>query len=340
MTDYNTIRSISAALQNPAEGDHTFADELVQRFPYFVAPRYIAAAIEFKNRGLSGDILASMRPYMGNWLLFCDYVEGRTVAATTAAAIEALDVAPHGAEELLTVESDDGLEEIAGEVSEVLDVVETAEPAVTEQHIEEETTELVTDPEAESIADMTSALNEEFPEDPRAPHLEEEQLVTPIYTEDYFRYEGVKVSGEMPEDISDLQPHHQKEEPDAEEDAEKSLMVMMSFTEWLVHFRQTSEKARSEHEDKKAMRTMWQKEKLAAALEEENDEIPENVFEMAVNSITREEGLVSESLAEIYVKQQKYDKAVEMYRKLSLRNPQKNTYFARKIEEILKEKQL
>jgi pentatricopeptide repeat protein len=60
---------------------------------------------------------------------------------------------------------------------------------------------------------------------------------------------------------------------------------------------------------------------------------------MAVNSITQEEGLVSESLAEIHVKQGKYDKAIDMYRKLSLRNPQKNAYFARRIEEILKEKQ-
>ena len=83
---------------------------------------------------------------------------------------------------------------------------------------------------------------------------------------------------------------------------------------------------------------MWQKEKLAAALEEENEEIPENVFEMAVNSIKNEEDLVSESLAEIMIKQGKFDKAIEMYRKLSLRNPQKNAYFAGKIEKLIKER--
>ena len=84
---------------------------------------------------------------------------------------------------------------------------------------------------------------------------------------------------------------------------------------------------------------MWQKEKLAAALEEENDEIPENVFEMAVNSIAKEEDLASESLAEILITQGKYGKAIDMYRKLSLRNPQKNAYFARKIEALQKEKE-
>jgi tetratricopeptide (TPR) repeat protein len=116
-------------------------------------------------------------------------------------------------------------------------------------------------------------------------------------------------------------------------------MVMMSFSEWLLHFKSSTEKQKEENKDQRALKTMWQKEKLAAAIEEENEEIPESVFEMAVNSIAKEDGLASESLAEIYIKQGKYDKAMDMYRKLSLRNPQKNAYFARKIEEILKEKQ-
>jgi tetratricopeptide (TPR) repeat protein len=105
-----------------------------------------------------------------------------------------------------------------------------------------------------------------------------------------------------------------------------------------MYFKTKTEKEKEEEEDQKALKTMWQKEKLAAALEEENEEIPEGVFEMAVNSIKIEDDLASESLAEILIKQGKFDKAIEMYRKLSLRNPQKNTYFATKIEKLLKEK--
>lgn len=163
--------------------------------------------------------------------------------------------------------------------------------------------------------------------------MQEEPLIQPIYTEDYFLHQGVEVSSDIP-DAEDLHTQAEKEE-----DKDKSLMVMMSFAEWLTHFKTKSQKEKEEEQDQKALKTMWQKEKLAAALEEENEEIPEDVFEMAVNSITQEEGLVSESLAEIHVKQGKYDKAIDMYRKLSLRNPQKNAYFARRIEEILKEKQ-
>jgi tetratricopeptide (TPR) repeat protein len=162
---------------------------------------------------------------------------------------------------------------------------------------------------------------------------DEKPLISPVYTEDYFLQQGEKISVELPTEISSLKPLENKAT------IAKSLMVMMSFSEWLLHFKNTAEKQIEETKDQKALKTMWQKEKLAAAIEEENEEIPENVFEMAVNSITKEDGLASESLAEIYIKQGKYDKAMDMYRKLSLRNPQKNAYFALKIEEILKEKQ-
>jgi hypothetical protein len=162
---------------------------------------------------------------------------------------------------------------------------------------------------------------------------EKDDLIFPVYTEDYFLQQGVKVSAEIPGTIDEFK------EAVETDDEEKALMVMMSFTEWLLHFKSTAEKQKGEKKDQKALKTMWQKEKLAAAMEEENEEIPENVFEMAVNSITKEDGLASESLADIYIKQGRYDQAIEMYRKLSLRNPKKNAYFARRIEEVLKEKQ-
>ncbi len=187
-------------------------------------------------------------------------------------------------------------------VAEPAQVVEAAEPAIS----------------------LTEAEKDEEEHDP---------LIFPIYTKDYFLQQGEKVSDEIPLEINELRDNA------AIEDEDKSLMVVMSFSEWLLHFKNTSEKQKEESKDQKALKTMWQKEKLAAAMEEENEEIPETVFEMAVNSISKEEGLVSESLADIYIKQGKYDRAIEMYRKLSLRNPQKSAYFAHKIDEALKDKQ-
>jgi tetratricopeptide (TPR) repeat protein len=200
----------------------------------------------------------------------------------------------------------------SGAVQEQLKESTIPEPSTEQQRIQQHTDEVIVEEEMKTIQD--------------------EPLIQPVYTEDYFLHQGVEVSNEIPE-VNDLPQQAGKEE-----DEDKSLMVVMSFSEWLAHFKTKSEKAKEEEKDQKALKTMWQKEKLAAALEEENEEIPEEVFEMAVNSITQEDDLASESLAEIHVKQGKYDKAIDMYRKLSLRNPQKNAYFARKIEEILKEK--
>jgi len=80
-------------------------------------------------------------------------------------------------------------------------------------------------------------------------------------------------------------------------------------------------------------RTAGRNEKLAAATEEENEEIPEDIFKQAMDSIS-ENAIISESLAIILGKQGKIDKAIDMYKKLSLRNPEKNLYFADRIKEL------
>lgn len=198
------------------------------------------------------------------------------------------------------------------------------EPVTEEENLQQN--EIETEHEEQIPAASTNNIADAI-----ARSAKDNTLIQPIYTEDYFLHEGVEISNELPE-ADELAPQHT-------DSTEQSLMVMRSFVEWLAYFKTKSREQQEEEEDKKALKTRLQKQKLAAAIEEENEEIPEQVFEMAVNSITQEDGLASESLAEIYVKQGKYDKAIDMYRKLSLRNPQKNTYFARKIEEVLKEKQ-
>ena len=423
------------------EGDQKSIDELRKTFPYFVPVRYLDAVERNKMSAFSSDMLTSVTPYMGNWMVFCEFLEsGNNVP------VQELQEEPTGAgsttdffalirEEIPVAEEP----AIAEHLSEPEVMIEWSMPPVEasveipapvaeplyEQPVGQITNDTETEneitgepvqepqPEAEPIVAVSEAflqmIREEglesskkteeektveamymppaaivpqpvfeatyeaptrpTPEPPgnnnngqtAKPYTpptgqpaiivrkeivetvdaeevsndteEESPLIFPIYTQDYFLQQGEKVPDELPAEIDDLID-------DTEiDDEDKSLMVMMSFTEWLLHFKSTSRKHEEEKKDQKALKTMWQKEKLAAAIEEENEEIPENVFEMAVNSIASEDGLASESLADIYLKQGKYDKAIEMYRKLSLRNPKKNAYFALKIEEILKEKQ-
>lgn len=169
----------------------------------------------------------------------------------------------------------------------------------------------------------------------------EEMLVQPVSAEDYFLQQGIHVSGDLPElkEVLATPPPEteQKTVIETEEDKEKALMVVMSFAEWLKHISSKNLKEKEEEAEQKALKAMWQQQKLAVAIEEESEEIPEQVFEMAVNSISRKEEWISESMAEVYVKQGKKEKAIEIYHKLSLQNPEKNAYFAAKIENLQKD---
>jgi tetratricopeptide (TPR) repeat protein len=53
-------------------------------------------------------------------------------------------------------------------------------------------------------------------------------------------------------------------------------------------------------------------------------------------SLSESDELITETLANIYFQQKKYDKALDAFKKLSLKYPEKSVYFAARIEEIEK----
>lgn len=380
MITSSSIPYISQMLNDPhsiTDADIDSIVSLTETYPYFVPARYMEAASQHKSQPFNADMMNTMQLYMGNWIVFHQYMqtayggeyteqittsydydepadvdeveenyaeetaepsedsmwsqddEDEIIAAgedETVVEMEAMDV-----EEDLFDEQDDDFEEETEQQEDPEEIIEaddhyTEDEDHDESYLDEED-EYIDEPEHEHI--VAADEDEEYEQDePEIKEETDENLILPIYTEDYFLHQGIQVSNNIP-------PVEKQEEADS---APGVLMRMMSYAEWLNHFKTHSQKAQEEEQDQKALKTMWQKEKLAAAQEEENEEIPENVFEMAVNSITREDGMVSEPLADIYAKQGKYDAAIDMYKKLSLRNPQKSAYFARKVEEILKEK--
>ena len=58
---------------------------------------------------------------------------------------------------------------------------------------------------------------------------------------------------------------------------------------------------------------------------------PEEEFSEPLSESTNDDSFFSETLAKIYTKQRKYDKALEIIRKLNLLYPEKNRYFADQI---------
>lgn len=154
-----------------------------------------------------------------------------------------------------------------------------------------------------------------------------------LYSQDYYAQQGISVSDDIP-DIVDLQnttvPTHITNDHSNLED-EKALLVQMSFEEWLQHITLKKKKLIEEEREKEELKNNWRKQKLAEAIEEESEDIPEDVFKMAVDSIEKEE-LLSESMAEVYIKQGKYEQALNIYKKLILSFPEKKVYFASKID--------
>ncbi|MBA3647582.1 MAG: tetratricopeptide repeat-containing protein [Chitinophagales bacterium] len=72
------------------------------------------------------------------------------------------------------------------------------------------------------------------------------------------------------------------------------------------------------------------------ALKSEKKLSPED---LAQKSLELDEEMISETLAEIYGKQGKYDKAIRMYARLSLKFPEKLSFFAARIKELKRNQQ-
>ncbi|WP_109829646.1 tetratricopeptide repeat protein [Reichenbachiella versicolor] len=62
----------------------------------------------------------------------------------------------------------------------------------------------------------------------------------------------------------------------------------------------------------------------------------DKIEDLSIDSADFPDDLVTENLASILEEQENYEKAISMYDKLILKNPEKKTYFASQIEKLKK----
>src|SRR5690606_2184976 len=60
----------------------------------------------------------------------------------------------------------------------------------------------------------------------------------------------------------------------------------------------------------------------------------EEIVDISAKSLEENEDLMTETLANIYIKQQHFLKAIDIFDRLRLKYPEKNLYFARRIKEL------
>ncbi len=123
------------------------------------------------------------------------------------------------------------------------------------------------------------------------------------------------------------------EKPSEKKDSPKK----MSYSEWLKFINQSgvSPKNKTKKQDPIF-------ELIDRFIKEKPKIVPKRNYsapppESVIKSVEEKQMLMTETLANLYIKQKKYDKAIQAFKILSLKYPKKSSYFANRIQELKKQ---
>ncbi|MBK78612.1 MAG: hypothetical protein CMC88_05995 [Flavobacteriaceae bacterium] len=114
---------------------------------------------------------------------------------------------------------------------------------------------------------------------------------------------------------------------------EKDISIKMNFIDWINYIEKNKVDNNVESVDKKfnLIETF-----LNNPSKIEKEDIKRNQKDISFETLTSENELMTETLAKIYLKQKKYNKAKDAFKILSLKYPEKNAFFANQIKKIKK----
>jgi hypothetical protein len=310
--------------------------QLTQQYPYF-GPAQFLLAKKLKEEASPLYEQQSQRAilYFQDHLWF-NYLSGdnhASAAIVTAKPIEATIAAePVIAKEVFPIEEIKEHTVIEEKIAEPAAIIETSAQDVTEELINEQEAEPVIEsaPEAREEPPVVIEVPEEpVPEEVIAP-LVSNELVTSINeqptNEPTKNISGTTLPGfkiqAMDKSAAALtfEPYHTVDYfaslgikfREEEKPKDRFGQQLKSFTQWL-----------------KVIKKLPEGEIANAAVPADH----KKVTQLAEHSIENQ-NVVTEAMAEVWEKQGNAPKAIDIYRKLSLLNPAKSSYFAAKIDHL------
>ncbi|MEM7161038.1 MAG: hypothetical protein AAF487_01230 [Bacteroidota bacterium] len=181
--------------------------------------------------------------------------------------------------------------------------------------------------QSESRTVQNSEARENAQPNLKAEQLPDTTLQDEIRTEIVSNHFSLDVSDELPS-IEELMPKSKKKKkvkhPKKTAHEKKSNLDFLSFLQGDISSEDNTEPDRLAEFIAKKEKALKGKKAIVST------------EKMAEKSLLENENLITETLAEIFVKQKKYGKAIKAFKKLSLKYPEKSLYFAARLKKVKK----
>ena len=153
------------------------------------------------------------------------------------------------------------------------------------------------------------------------------------FIETPFTNKSTHINFQTQEDAFNKQTNKKKDEESTDIESIGKVPEALAFSDWATYLKKHQEQKNNSNIDDKF-------HLIDSFLSNKEKKIDPQIHykgeDLSEKSWIATDELMTETLAKVFVKQKKYDKALEAYQILGLKYPEKNSFFALRIKEIKK----